>query len=38
MKMLWILAAAATFSACAKGNNDDVGAAPDRGDDTLGTG
>ena len=35
MKTLWILAAAATFAACASKNEDDVGAAPDRGDTTA---
>ena len=35
MKTLWILAAAATFAACAKGNDEEVGAAPDRGDTTA---
>jgi hypothetical protein len=35
MKSLWILAAAATFAACAGRGEDDVGAAPDRGDDTT---
>lgn len=35
MKMLWILAAAATFAACANRNEEDVGAAPDRGDTTA---
>ena len=34
MKTLWILAAAATFAACASKNEEDVGAAPDRGDTT----
>lgn len=32
MKTLWILAAAATFAACANRSEDEVGAAPDRGD------
>lgn len=35
MKTLWILAAAATFAACANRNEEDVGAAPDRGEDTT---
>ncbi len=35
MKTLWILAAAATFAACAKGSDEEVGAAPDRGDTTA---
>ena len=35
MKTLWILAAAATFAACANRNEDEVGAAPDRGDTTA---
>ena len=35
MKTLWILAAAAMFAACAKGNDEEVGAAPDRGDTTA---
>lgn len=35
MKTLWILAAAATFAACANRSDEDVGAAPDRGDDTT---
>jgi hypothetical protein len=34
MKTLWILAAAATFAACAKSSDEEVGAAPDRGDTT----
>jgi hypothetical protein len=34
MKTLWILAAAAMFAACAKGSDEEVGAAPDRGDTT----
>jgi len=35
MKTLWILAAAATFAACSSRSEEDVGAAPDRGDDTT---
>lgn len=35
MKNLWILAAAATFAACASNTEDDMGAAPDRGDTTY---
>lgn len=35
MKTLWILAAAATFAACANRAEDETGAAPDRGDSTL---
>ncbi len=35
MKTLWILAAAATFAACANRNEEEVGAAPDRGDTTA---
>ena len=35
MKTLWILAAAATFTACANRGEEDVGAAPDRGDTTA---
>ena len=35
MKTLWILAAAATFAACAKASEEEVGAAPDRGDTTA---
>jgi len=35
MKSLWILAAAATFAACASRSEEDVGAAPDRGDTTA---
>ena len=35
MKTLWILAAAATFAACANRSDEEVGAAPDRGDDTT---
>ncbi len=31
MKTLWILAAAATFAACANRSDDETGAAPDRG-------
>jgi hypothetical protein len=34
MKTLWILAAAAMFAACAKSSDEEVGAAPDRGDTT----
>ncbi len=32
MKTLWILAAAATFAACHSRSEDQMGAAPDRGD------
>jgi len=32
MKILWILAAAATFAACHNRSEDEMGAAPDRGD------
>jgi hypothetical protein len=35
MKTLWILAAAAMFAACAKSSDEEVGAAPDRGDTTA---
>ena len=35
MKTLWILTAAATFAACSSRSEEDVGAAPDRGDDTT---
>ena len=35
MKTLWILAAAATFAACHNRSDEDVGAAPDRGDTTA---
>jgi hypothetical protein len=35
MKTLWILAAAATFTACANRSDEEVGAAPDRGDTTA---
>src|SRR4029450_9100813 len=35
MKTLWILAADAMFAACAKGSDEEVGAAPDRGDTTA---
>ncbi len=35
MKTLWILAAAATFAACANRAEDETGAAPDRGDSTM---
>src|SRR5215208_1873633 len=34
MKMIWMLAAAATLAACHRGE-DDMGAAPDRGDTTA---
>ena len=37
MKTLWILAAAATLAACANRGEDEVGAAPDRGDTTVTT-
>ena len=36
MKTLWILAAAATFAACGSRTEEDVGAAPERGEDTAG--
>jgi hypothetical protein len=32
MKILWILAAATTFAACHNRSEDEMGAAPDRGD------
>ena len=35
MKTLWILAAAATFAACHNRSDEDMGAAPDRGDSTA---
>ena len=35
MKTLWILAAAATITACASRSDEEVGAAPDRGDTTA---
>lgn len=35
MKTLWILAAAAMIAACAKSSDEEVGAAPDRGDTTA---
>jgi hypothetical protein len=35
MKTLWILAAAATLAACHNRSEDEVGAAPDRGDTTA---
>ena len=35
MKTLWILAAAATITACANRSDEEVGAAPDRGDTTA---
>ncbi|HEU4525640.1 MAG TPA: hypothetical protein VFR62_11505, partial [Gemmatimonadales bacterium] len=35
MKTLWILAAAGMFAACAKSSDEEVGAAPDRGDTTA---
>jgi hypothetical protein len=35
MKTLWILAAAAVFAGCAKSSDEEVGAAPDRGDTTA---
>jgi hypothetical protein len=34
MKMIWMLAAAATLAGCHRGE-DDMGAAPDRGDTTV---
>ena len=38
MKTLWILAAAATFAACHNRSDEDMGAAPDRGDSTATSG
>ncbi len=38
MKILWILAAAATFAACHNRSDDNMGAAPDRGDSTATSG
>lgn len=35
MKSIWMLAAAVTFTACAGRGEDDMGAAPDRGDETT---
>ncbi len=35
MKRIWMLAAAVTLAACAGRGEDDMGAAPDRGDDTT---
>src|SRR5512145_3065456 len=35
MKTLWILAATAVFAGCAKSSDEEVGAAPDRGDTTA---
>jgi hypothetical protein len=36
MKTLWILAAAVTITACASRSDEEVGAAPDRGEDHRG--
>src|SRR3990172_8126021 len=35
MRILWILAAAATFAACHNRSEDEMGAAPDRADSTA---